>query len=72
MKPNMRCMYICDDKMVTIIRIHSVALFLAMYVIFVGYDMLKTKISELKEIALKRELKVFIHVFTAHKDVNYF
>lgn len=58
--------------MVTIIRIHSAALFLAMYVIFVGYDMLKTKISELKEIALKRELKVFIHVFTAHKDVNYF
>ena len=58
--------------MVTIIRIHSVALFRAMYVIFVGYDMLKTKISELKEIALKRELKVFIHVFTAHKDFNYF
>lgn len=43
-----------------------------MYVIFVGYDMLKTKISELKEIALKREFKVFIYVFTAHKDFNYF
>lgn len=70
MKPNMRCMKICDDKMVTIIRIYSVSLFLAMYVIFVGYDMLKTKISELKEIALKRELKVFI--FTAYKDFNYF
>ena len=54
--------------MVTTIRVHSVALFRAMYVIFVGYDMLKTKISELKEIALKRELKVFI--FTAYKDLT--